>query len=138
MTSFTIINHITQREYVASFLKQFFFRPVMLLVCGWAVLVLVCYVGTITGLFPDVGFSDSSYLILPFIFFIAFPLMIFWTASRQYSSSAKMRQLVEYTFDDDGVSYKGDNFEGKYDWENYYLAFHLPLYPLSCFNSIFF
>jgi hypothetical protein len=58
-------------------------------------------------------------IVLPLIMLCILPLIIYFNAGRVYASS-RMSQAIEYTFDDNYFTLKGETFNGHMSWDKIY------------------
>jgi len=60
------------------------------------------------------------YIIPPFVFLFLSPIATWLVANKNYSSSQRITETIEYQFDKDYLLVKGDSFTSQSTWEKIY------------------
>lgn len=109
----TIKSKLTQRDFInVSFVMLFKKNAVKVL----TVLILVfLLISLFTALFvPEVSFSQT---IVPLVMLAGLPLMTYFSAKKNFSSNQTIGESVEYNFDTDYLSMRGESFNSQLTWE---------------------
>jgi hypothetical protein len=61
--------------------------------------------------------AHSSQIIVPLIMMIALPLLTYISAKRGFKSNQRISETIEYQFEQDFLSMKGETFNAQLSWE---------------------
>ena len=106
-------SRLTEQEYINASFVLLYSKPFIKIVTGMIFLLLVVIIVTAVAL-PEASFSQG---IFPVVMLIVIPLMTYLTAKRSYASNKIISESVEYNFENDFLSIKGESFNAQLSWE---------------------
>lgn len=122
MTSFTV-NIIISRKLFKNFQVAYMnrFRPLYRTTGFWAGVVMLAMAiisPIVTRLSGNQDGEDRFILVFLFfpLFMILVRYLVYYKAGKTYDSNAKLQRPIQYTFDEQQVKLKGENFETIYPW----------------------
>jgi len=61
-----------------------------------------------------------SQIIMPLIFLFLFPVLTYFSAKRSYASNKRFNETIEYNFENEYLSIKGETFNVQASWDKIY------------------
>ena len=107
---------LTEQDFIhANFVLQYSKTSIKILTG------LICFFLLITILtvifLPEVSFSQ---LIVPLAMLMVIPLMTYFNARRKFTADSRISEAIEYNFDSDYLSMKGESFNSQQTWDKVY------------------
>ena len=118
MPPFTVFNHISKKEYIAYVLQLTYRKWYIILITVFCILGLLFYL--LDLLQVSDFYNETPVLMIAFAiyFLLIIPLLMRNKAGKNYASNRRIQQTITYTFSEEGIAFKGDDFEGQYSWNN--------------------
>ncbi len=80
-------------------------------------------------------FNSFIYVIGPFVMLIALPLLTYFGAVRNYTANNRITETIEYHFDNEYLSLKGESFNSQLSWGKIYKVTHIKNWILIWQNK---
>ena len=111
-----IKSQLTEQDYINANFVLLFSRPIFKIVL--VIIGLFSLSNMITVILSPNG-SISS-IIPPLIIILMLPLMTYLAAKRNFKANQRISEIVQYTFDEQTLTIKGESFNSQYSWDKIY------------------
>ncbi len=104
-------------SYILYYKKAF---VIYLTIAGLIMLItsLLFYAGIASTIYKNE--PPTFQLILGLFFVFGFPISIYFSAKRNFSSSQRLHEKVEYEFNNENLKMTGESFKTEFNWEKTY------------------
>jgi hypothetical protein len=111
-----IKSKLSQQEYIKASFILLYSRISVLIFTGLLVVVFLSMI-VAALILPDFSFTQ---ILFPLAMLIAFPLATFFSAKRNYVNNPMTRETIDYQFDNNYFSAKGETFDNRQSWDKMY------------------
>ncbi len=103
---------LSQEDYIRGNFVLLYSKISVLIFTGIIVLVLLAMI-LAAIILPDFSITQ---IMFPLLMLIAFPMATFFSAKRNYSANPMTGETIEYRFERDYFSVKGETFDSQIPW----------------------
>ena len=111
----TIITKLTQEDFInVNFVLWFKKRSIKILIGIYHFFLLsslISLASSTTGVFQ---------VVFPLLFMTAVPVLIYFSAKRNYGSNKRVSEAIEYKFDKDALIVTGESLNSQLSWDKIY------------------
>lgn len=111
-----IKTQLTEKDFINATFVVSYNKPSMKIFTG------IMLLGLVFAIINAIFLSDTTYqsFIVPALMLIAFPLITYFTAKKNFATNARISEMVEYIFGDKDLIMKGESFNSQVSWEKIY------------------
>ena len=111
-----IKSKLSEQDFINVTFVLLYSKISMKIFTGLISLFLIVSILTAT-LLPNVSFSQ---IILPVVLLSVMPLLTYFGAKRNFLANKRISETIEYHFDNDYLSMKGESFNSQLTWDKVY------------------
>jgi len=111
---------LTEKDFINANFVLLYSKISTKIFTGFVLMFLI--VSIITAAFLARG--SFSQVLTPVLMMAALPLMTYFTAKRNFNTNLRNGEAIEYHFDPDNLSMKGESFNSQLTWGKIYKVTH--------------
>lgn len=112
-----IKTHLSEKDFINANIRLLYNKPGTWFIIAVAIFILL---STLYSLLFEPQYSSPVQIILPFAMLVWLPLITYFSAKKNYSTNKRVNEAIEYQFDNDLLSVKGESFAAQFTWDRLY------------------